>query len=328
MTAGLASQGGLIAVAEFVPEGRASQAGLIAVAAIVPHNGVSQAGLIVVAFSSPCSEKRCQLWSIHRTDGVAIFLTSHDQDVTWGAATYRTCGSLMESASEQSADQGDVGNIDLEGIFSDDAITAADLYAGKFDDAYIQVWEKSWDDETAMVRRIAAGWAGSVSQGDGNFKAEVLGPGARMLQKPLLRTIAPGCRWEFGDPTTCGVDAEARMVPGAAITAVTARAFFTCDAVDPANGSQWNRGKVRWLTGPNAGTICAVKTVDFATGLVVLWEPTGFLGQVGDTFDLLPGCDLAFEGGCTAYANKERFGGYPTVPGSDAMRQVPNVKAD
>lgn len=325
MTDGVASQAGLIALAEIIPEDRISQAGLVALGAIIPTNPCSQVGLVVLAQAAPCSTRRCQLWIISRTDGEILRFTSHDQDVVWGLDTYSACKSLNESASEQSADQGDVGNIDLTGILSSDAISESDLYAGKYDDAFYEVWEKSWDDTTDVVRRIAAGWGGATSQGDDGFHTEVLGPGARLLQKPLLRTVTPGCRWIFGDPDTCGVAAP--TVAGAAVTLVTSRNFLYCDAVDPGVPAQWANGTLTWLTGQNAGTLCEVKSVDFASGLVILWQPAGFLPSPGDTFDLKSGCDLAFGGGCELYNNKDRFGGYPQVPGTDAIRQVPNVKA-
>jgi uncharacterized phage protein (TIGR02218 family) len=328
VTDGRDSQAGLIALAEITPESRVSQAGLVALGAIVPTNPCSQAGLVVLGQAAPCVTRRCQLWIITRRDGEILRFTSHDEDVTWGNDVYSSCKSLDESASEQSADQGDVGNIELAGILDDDAISEPDLYAGKYDDAFYEVWEKSWDSDSDQVRRVVAGWGGSTSQGEDGFHTEVLGPGARLLQKPLLRTVTPTCRFIFGDPTTCGVDAEALKVAGAAVTVSTSRTFFWTDAVDPANGSQWANGTLTWLTGANAGTFCEVKSVDFAAaGLVVLWQPAGFIPQAGDTFDLKPGCDLAFDGGCAAYSNRDRFGGYPKVPGNDAISQSPDAKA-
>jgi uncharacterized phage protein (TIGR02218 family) len=327
MTTSDVSQGFLAAIGAVSPEAEVSQGFLAAIGAVQPVNGVTQAFLAVIGHSVPCVAHRCQLWRIERRDGVTLLFTSHDEEVTWGTEVFRKCKSLMESASEQASELGAVGNIELQGILSDEAISESDLYAGLYDDAFIEVWEKSWDDTTDTIKRIAAGWAGSPSHGEDGFKVEVLGPGERMLQQPLLRTISPGCRWEFGGPE-CGVDAEALKIAGVAVTAVTSRAFFVCDAVDPMAAAQWDRGKIRWLTGDNAGTVCEVKTVDFATGVVVLWQPSGFVGQVGDTFDLLPGCDLAYDGGCTVYDNKVRNGGFPDVPGTDTISKTPEPKAE
>lgn len=321
-----ASQGGLVAVGTVSPTVLLSQGGLVAVGAVQPVNYLTQGGLVVIGRASACSTHRCTIWSIDRKDGVSFHFTSHDEDVVFGAHTYRKCHSLKDTASEQSAEAGEVGNIELSGLIDDDAISDADLFAGLFDDAYIQVWRISWDDPTDLIERVAAGNAGKVSQGARGWTSEVLGPGARMAQKALLLAVVPGCRFHFGDPATCGVDAES-MAIGGSVVASSSRAYFRTDVIDPVISAQWDQGKLRWLYGANAGQECEVMTVDFVTGIIVLWSPAGFVPQVGDSFELLPGCDLAFDGGCTVYNNKDRFGGFPHVPGTDSIRQTPTPKA-
>lgn len=326
MTQALASQGGLIAVGAVIPGAEISQAGLMVLAAVQPDNLISQAGLIVIGQETGCSTRRCQLWTIERTDGVTLRFTSHDNDVTWGGETYGACASLNESASEQSSEQNSVGNIELSGIIDSEHISDDDLYAGLYDDAFVEVWRVTWDDEpTDRVTRIAAGWLGTVSQGEQGFKGEVLGPGARLLQKPLLDVVTSTCRWDFGS-TECGVSAEALAIVGTVLSAPS-RAYLYADILDPGGLAQWERGKLRFTYGRNAGQVCAVREVDFATGLIILWARSGFTPDPGDTFDLLPGCDKGFDGGCTAYANKVRFGGFPHVPGQDAIAQAPLAKA-
>lgn len=326
MTDARASQAGLVALVSVTPEARASQAGLVAVAAIQPDIFVSQAGLIVIGRLANCSSRRCQLWTLERTDGVTLRFTSHDEPVWFSGQLYEACGSLNETASEQSSDQGSVGSIELSGILSSDHITEEDIYAGKYDDAFVQVWRASWDSDNDTINRVAAGWTGAVSQGEQGFKAEVLGPGARMLQKALLQTVTPNCRFDYGDPATCGVDAEARAIGGAVTNAIS-RSFMYADIIDPANGSQWDRGKIRWVYGANAGQVCRVREVHFDTGLIIFWDRPGYTPEPGDDFILLPGCDKGFDGGCAVYNNRLRFGGYPDVPGQDAIAQVPLAKA-
>lgn len=322
----ITSQAGAAVVAEVIPVAATTQAGNVVVGKVIPINAITQAGVIVLGVNGPCSTRRCQLWIITRADGVVFRFTSHDLDVTWGHDVYTACGSLSETASEQSSDQGSVGSIDLMGIIDSDHISDEDLYAGRFDDAFVEVWRKSWDDPTDTIVRIAAGNLGNVSQGEEGFKGEVVGPGGRLLQKPLLNTVTPTCRFTFGDIPTCGVDAEALAIVGMVIAA-SSRAFMRTDVTDPMISAQWDRGKLRFTYGRNAGQVCEVRSVDFASGLIILWATSGFTPEFGDTFELLPGCDLGFDGGCTVYDNRDRFGGYPDVPGQDAVSQVPLAKA-
>jgi hypothetical protein len=151
--AAVASQGGLIALAEVLPGAVATQGGLIGVAAVQPVNHITQGGLIVVGNASDCTTRRAQMWQIFRRDGVILRFTSHDADLSWGDQTYESCDSLNETASEQSSDQGDVGSIDLTGILSSGAISEEDIYAGLYDDAFVQVWRVPWDSHRQDLPR-------------------------------------------------------------------------------------------------------------------------------------------------------------------------------
>lgn len=325
MTDARVSQAGLAVAVEWLPDARVSQAGLVVAAAIQPDVFVSQAGLVVVASAAPCSSRRCQLWSIERRDGVTLRFTSHDVDVIFGASTYITCGSLNETASEQSSDANQVGNVELTGLLSSEHIAEDDCMAGLYDDAFVQVWRVSWDDDTDTVQRIAAGWTGAVSNGEQGFKTEVLGPGARVLQKALLDKVTPGCRFRFGDPDTCGFDLESAAVFGATVVSAISRSLFTASISGPGGVAQFARGTVRWTGGRNAGIECEVTSVDFGSGIVILAISAGFVPEAGDSFDLLPGCDLS-AAQCKLYDRYLNYGGFEFVPGGDATAQVPIAK--
>lgn len=322
----------MLALVEIIPPARVSSAAVLALGEVIPPTKISSALMLVLADAEPCAVARQQLWRITRRDGVVLTFTSHDEDFVWvDGRTYKACNSLNPSASESASTLGSVGNIELEGIISHDDISEEDLYGGLYDDAFVEVWLVSWNDPTDTVRRLAAGWTGELDQGEGNFKLEVVGPGARLDQQALVQPYTPGCRRIFGSPQGqlppggCGVDIEARKAQGVVSSAMT-RGGFTADVDEPSQESQWTNGKVTWTSGRNDGLTQEVKTVDFASGAIVLWVPTAYLPEYGDTFDLFPGCDKAKEGGCTLYDNIINFGGFPDVPGPDALMETPDAK--
>lgn len=306
------------------PPARVDQLAAMAIGYVVPDVAVSQQAILVVAHGGPCVTSRCQIWTITRRDGRVFRYTSHDEDVQFGLETYKACHSLNPSASENASSLGSVGNIELVGIIDDDGISEADLYGGRFDDAYVTVDLIAWGSPVEAPRRLASGWTGQLSQGDTSFNMEVLGSSSRLEQQALTQPYAPGCRWIFGD-SRCGVDVEAKKLSGQ-ITSVASRARFGAELSGGPGAWQWANGRVRFLTGPNAGQVLEVKTVDFATGLITLWPSAAMLPTAGDEFELLPGCDLAKEGGCSVYANVINFGGFPDVPGEDAMLETPNAQ--
>lgn len=321
----LVSQTAVLAIAEPPPPpARISQQAVLGIGYVIPEVAVSQQAILVIAHGGPCVTSRCQIWTITRRDGRVFRYTSHDEDVQFGLETYKACHSLNPSASENASSLGSVGNIELVGIIDDDGISEADLYGGRFDDAYVTVDLIAWGSPVEAPRRLASGWTGQLSQGDTSFNMEVLGSSSRLEQQALTQPYAPGCRWIFGD-SRCGVDVEAKKLAGQ-ITSVASRARFGAELSGGPGAWQWANGRVRFLTGPNAGQVLEVKTVDFDTGLITLWPSAAMLPTAGDEFELLPGCDLAKDGGCSVYANVINFGGFPDVPGEDAMLETPNAQ--
>lgn len=284
----------------------------------------SQNMVAILAHGSPCTTQRCQIWTIHRRDGKIFRFTSHDEEVKRGPAVYLPCKSLNPTAAENASTLGSVGNIELTGIIDHDSITEADLYGGLFDDAFVTVDLYSWGDRRVSPRRLAAGWTGSIGTGDTGFTLEILGPGSRLEQQALVQMITPSCRWIFGSPQ-CGVNIEAMKVPSVVVKAHS-RGSMRLDLPAEPTGRQWSNGRIRFITGPNAGITVETKTVDFTSGEVVLWQSPGFLPEPGDEVEILPGCDFNRDGGCKVYNNVINFGGFPDVPGSDALLETPDAK--
>ena len=280
---------------------------------------VGEMDVSVLCYLSDCVTRRCQVWKITRRDGVVKAFTSLDTDIVWAGTTYKACASLTPTASESSTSLGDVGSISATGVIDDAGISEADVYAGLYDDAYVDVWLVPWGGgvDAGTPVRLAAGWWGKTSQGETGFTVEVLGPGARLGQAGLVEVCSPGCRYAFG-VSPCPVDVEALKIAGKTVSAAADRQVFSSNITAPGGTSIWNGGTVHWLTGVNAGVRCEVDTVDFPSARIVLWAPAPFQPVAGDTFDLLPGCpkDAA---SCKVYGAYEDFGGEPDVPGGDAI---------
>lgn len=290
---------------------------------IVVSSGVSSGFDLV---QPPCVTRWTQAVKItRRFDGVSFRFTTLDRDLEFRGETYIACHSVDTSATSTTSELGQIGNSEISGLLSVLDIDEAQLYGGLFDDAFVEIWLVPWQggDEP---RRLAAGWTGKVTHSASRYIAEVLGPGSRLEQKPIVQTFTPGCRWIFGDPNTCTVDIEALKATGDVVSVVN-RGMIYAAIVEPSGLAQWEDGRLRWTSGVNLGQTCEVKTVDFITGQIVLWALPAFLPEVGDTFDLLPGCAQDVETCKTVYGNFINYGGFPDVPGQDAIMASPNAKA-
>jgi uncharacterized phage protein (TIGR02218 family) len=307
---------------------RVSEAFMSAVVKVQAGALVTEAFLQALVYRAPCASNRADFWKITRTDGQVFAFTSHDEDVTWGNVTYRHCGSLQDSAAESDSDIASVGSVSLMGLITDDAITEDDLYAGRFDDAYVESWQAPWGDQadSAAPFMVASGWTGKVSRRINSWSAEVLGASAKLGQTALVDFFQPGCRWVFGSPSTaeqpgCGIDAQAFRQFGIAVEAIVGRGIinFAPEAI-PSMDALWNNGTLIWTYGRNTGIQLQIETMDWASGVLSLWDLMPFPAQPGDTFDIIPGCSYD-RPGCKVYNNYDNYGGYPDVPGPDALQQ-------
>jgi uncharacterized phage protein (TIGR02218 family) len=327
----VATQSAVLLLGDVQPEVKATQSAILMLGEIVPAVKASQSAIMVLVDAQPCVSRRADVWVIHRRDGVSLAFTGHDRPIQFGELVATPCGSLTPTAVEQAAEISSVGNLELAGLVTSSLITEADLYGGLYDDALVEVWRVSWDAQLPEPPiRMAAGYWGNLRHGDDGFSAEILGPAARLQQQALVQMVTPGCRRVFGSPQGrlppggCGVDLEARKRSGE-IDAVRNRAAFTATIAAGPDSPQWANGTVEFLSGPNAGQIVEVKSADLGTGEITLWTPTSFLPNVGDDFELRPGCDK-LAATCKLYANYINFGGFPDIPGTDAISETPDAK--
>lgn len=79
------------------------------------------------------------------------------------------------------------------------------------------------------------------------------------------------------------------------------------------------------LTGAALATPDIATGVDNVFGVITLFLPMNWDIAVGDTFTITRGCDKTPET-CKSFANYKNYGGFPDVPGMDAILKTPDYR--
>jgi uncharacterized phage protein (TIGR02218 family) len=315
------------------PPVRASQFTALPLVEFFAATPITQMTALVLADLVPCNTQWAQTWTITRTDGQVFAFTSLDRPLTFRGVVHTPCNSLSATATEQSTTIGANGNMELIGIISDVGISEQELYNGLFDFARFEVWMVPWlnhGGETPF--RLMAGTTGTMSHGTEGFSFEVLTGSANLRQRGLMESFTASCRYGFGSThdSRCPVD----------LAAITASGSVTSTAVPAASNTSTRRilidssraeadghfdlGILTFTGGANAGASSEIKR--FEGGVFVLWSPLLFPIEVGDTYTATPGCNKSPEDHMRFNADMIDYGGFPDVPGSDALNQFPDAK--
>lgn len=265
----------------------------------------------------------CWCWRITRADAVRLGFTDHDRTLAFEGTDFEAASGLSATEAREEIGLG-VDNLEVEGALRSDRLAAADLEAGLYDDARIEVFRVNWQDVGQRLL-LRVGSIGKVARGARSFRAEVRGL-AHYLQQEQGRIYQYGCDAEIGDGR-CGIDLSLPAYRGTGtIVAVESAHRFTASGLTSFAGDFFTRGRLVWTGGPNAAAIAEVKhhrnTSSLAT--VEIWQRTVAPLAVGHAFTITAGCDKQLPTCAAKFSNVVNYRGFPHMPGNDFLTSYPN----
>ncbi len=163
----------------------------------------------------------CLCWRLVRADGFVLAVTEHDRALEVDGILFQPGAALEGASFAQSADL-KPGHAAAGGALAHEAITEADLAAGLWDGARVEVIRADWQRPDLFVT-VWSGWLSEVTRGETGFEAQLVSRKAE-FERPLGRVYARQCDAVLGDER-CGVDVGA--FPGASCD----HRFETCSEV-------------------------------------------------------------------------------------------------
>ncbi|WP_026380588.1 DUF2163 domain-containing protein [Afifella pfennigii] len=258
----------------------------------------------------------CACWKITRGDGAALGFTDHDREIAFGGLAYRPQDGLSATGAVANAGM-EVGGLEVAGALTSERLAEADLAAGLYDNARVEMWLVNWESpQERHLMRIAE--IGEVKREGEAFTAELRSLSHR-LDQPQGRLFSHLCDADLGD-ARCGV-AVAGMTRAANVTATDGASFVETDGLaDPAG--TFSRGLLTFTSGDNAGrkmevTRHALAEAGTGRARLSLWQAMEKDIAVGDAFTVAPGCDKRFATCQGTFGNAANFRGFPHMPGND-----------
>jgi len=255
---------------------------------------------------------RADLLTITTSAGLLLRYTNADIDLIVGGITYShalnwsrkgTTQSIGTSPDEIDLELYDNGSTPIAG-----AALMKVIAAGLLNNATIQVDKmvlSDWRDTTPGACGWFYGYVSTSSSFAGVAKLVVKSMVGRLGISMPRTIVQPQCNNAFGD-ASCGFN----------VSTVTFN--FTCTGgsklqpqVSGMTDHQFDQGKIKFITGVNAGV---TRTVQWnAAGVIQLAYPLPFLPAPGDSFNISQGCART-QAACDDYNNRPNFKGMPYVP--------------
>lgn len=263
-------------------------------------------------------------WRVERQDAQVFGWVEHDRDRVIDGVTYRAAAGLQASATQTTLDL-QAGTLDVTAFL--DVSTEAEIEAGIWDEARVTIFEARWDVLPTAVDAVQCnlllhGRLGSIDRAGGTFRGQLHGL-TEQLDTAIGRLYLPGCPWRLGD-SRCQVDLGPWTRTGTVTGVGTdARYMFSDSAQGEALG-WFNEGVVTLTSGANVGRSMDIRRWEPPT--FTLHRPLPSPVAVGDTYSAVAGDDKTWETCGNKFANWNRFGGFPYLPGPDAVQQNPMVR--
>lgn len=264
----------------------------------------------------------CRAFAVARRDGVVLGFTDHDRDLAFEGILFRADTGLTARALSQSTGLA-VDNSEALGALSSDAITEADILAGRYDGAELRSWLVNWQEPEERLLQFR-GSLGEITRSGGAFTAELRGLTER-LNQPVGRIYHARCSAVLGDGS-CRFDTA---TPGfAAEGSVAAVEGAGLELTLPAGFAEgwFDRGRLEVLGGAAAGlggVVRADRVLAEGRRRVELWQALGAAVAAGDPVRLVAGCDRR-AGTCREkFGNFLNFRGFPDIPGEDWLMSYP-----
>ncbi|HZM01042.1 MAG TPA: DUF2163 domain-containing protein [Planctomycetota bacterium] len=290
-------------------------------------------------FTSPCSpwmqeslshkgHRLATLWTITRRDGQVFRFTDHCgalvDDV---GGTFTPVGGPGASAREHEAGDRE-HTAEMKAALVVGGAETDDLEAGKWHDAIAIERVVDWRHPWMGCIRYHKWFLGNIQWDGEKWTATLAGYTSRFRRPQGDIYSQHSCTHDFGDAFGldtwgCKFDVAATEETGTVAAIISPKRIFRATGLTPALAAEFFvGGTLTWATGDNADIVSVVRRQTEGSGYYEfeLELPPPEAVAIGDTFDVIKGCQKRFLEDCTPNAQTDNFGGFPHMPGPHGIQ--------
>lgn len=242
--------------------------------------------------------------------GPAIYLTDYIHDLTIGGDVY-----LSDSGYEFSGNAAESsmtpGTFDLEGILGLSGFSRAAVASGALDNARMYIFATQWNNPILDQEPISKSILGRTTLKDDRYSVEAMSL-IDALNQPIGKTYGATCPKKFGGQEYAGCKKVVAPSAGT-VTGVADRYNFAASALAGA-ADYFGAGSLVWTTGANVGLKSQEVKAFGVGGIIELYEAFFYPVEIGDQFEITPGCRKRLEDCRDKWNNILNFGGFTRIP--------------
>ena len=269
---------------------------------------------------------------IEAVGGEVVRFVDYPHDLVMGGDTYSARSGYEFTGLDTTSNMAPAV-IDLQGIVSNaiGQLSRDEVASGTWDNARAYVFATSWTAPTEDEEPLGKFIFGKHTLRDDRYVIEFMHLIDAVTQA-TGRSYSPTCGWTLFDEnldgdvmppnrSLCQLNINDYRVTGA-VTDVVDR-FTWRDSSRSEPDDYFAVGSVLWTTGANAGLRSQEIKSYASDGTVTQFLATHYPVEVGDEYEMIPGCRKRRVEDCAnKYDNAINFGGFDSIPAKSQYSQI------
>jgi uncharacterized phage protein (TIGR02218 family) len=233
--------------------------------------------------------------------------TENSGDLVIDGLIYKSSGGFDSGNIEQFNDI--TGNNASIVGFANDDISVRDVIMGKFDNAEIDIFLVNRDNLDGEKIYVSRGYFKDIQLIDNKFYVKIEGV-LSLLKKTITETYSPLCRACFCDHRRKLNRSDYTFI--GSVDVVNSKINFFSNALVAFEKNYFKYGIITFTDSVNINQKIEIQESD--SGVIVLKNNPYFDIILGDSFEILAGCDKTINTCATKFSNNVNFRGEPDMP--------------